>query len=51
MNVELPESVANCQNLDGDMASIAAWASVFSSPATLFKTASKNYLLHRKVIK
>lgn len=44
---DFPNTLSNCQNLDGDLAIIADWATIFSH---FLKEAGKNYALHRKTI-
>ena len=42
----LPDAVAGCDNLGGDMADIMAWAEVFKHPVKLGKKVSKNWVFH-----
>ena len=48
---EFPNALSNCENMDDDINKIENWAKIFTEPLTLAKTASKNWLLHHKVIK
>jgi hypothetical protein len=47
---EYPDTLSNCKNLDEDLATINDWATIFTPPEALAKTAGKNFLLHRKTI-
>ena len=44
-------ALANCKNMDDDIAKIEAWAEVFTHPGTLAKEVSKNWLLHHRKVK
>ena len=48
---EFPTALSTCENLGDDMAKIEEWANTYKSPSKLIKTASKNYLLHKRHIK
>jgi hypothetical protein len=50
---ELADSVHNCSGagLDDDFARIAEWADIFTQPAHLAETVTKNWLLHKRGIK
>jgi len=45
-----PQSLATCEGMDDDIAAIEEWAQIFTDPAKLTATISKNYLLHKKKI-
>ena len=47
---EYPDTLTTCKNLDEDLATIDDWATIFTQPEALAKTAGKNFLLHRKTI-
>lgn len=51
IEAELPKTLDSCQNMDGDLAAIQSWATIFTQPEVLAKTLSKNWLLHRRTIK
>ena len=44
-------ALSTCENLGDDMAKIDEWLNTYKSPSKLIKTASKNYLLHKRKIK
>ena len=48
---EFPDALANCENMDDDIAAIENWAQIFTTPKLLAKKASKNWLLHHRIIK
>ena len=37
--------------MDGDIAAIESWATIFTKPTELAETVGKNWLLHRRTIK
>jgi len=45
-----PSALTNCKNMDGDIAAIESWATIFEEPEKLAKQLGKNYLLHHKTI-
>lgn len=47
---EFPDALSTCKGMDDDIAKIQDWAKIFTEPKKLFKTAGKNYLLHRGTI-
>ena len=47
----LPEAVSGCDNLGEDIDAIKEWAEIFSDPARLGKTVSKNWIFHGVEIK
>ena len=44
-------ALANCENMDGDIAEIEAWAKGFEDIGHLTKEVTKNWLLHKKIVK
>ena len=44
-------ALSNCQNMDGDIAEIEAWAKGFEDIGHLTKEVTKNWLLHKKKVK
>ena len=48
---EFPATLTTCKNMDDDIAAIESWATIFTEPKELAETLSKNWLLHRKMIK
>ena len=44
-------ALSNCQNMDGDIAAIEAWAKGFEDIGHLTKEVTKNWLLHKKKVK
>ena len=47
----VPDTIANCKNIDDDLAGIEAWASIFKEPVKLAEEAGKNWLVHQRKIK
>jgi hypothetical protein len=48
---QLETALETCQGMDEDFARIEAWAEIFTQPAELTKTVTKNWLLHQRGIK
>ena len=48
---DLKLAIHNCEIMGGDFQMIEDWASVFKHPVTATKIASKNWLIHKELIK
>ena len=48
---EVGSAMTTCQGMDEDIASIEAWAQIFTQPTELSKTVAKHWLLHGNTIK
>ena len=48
---DLPDALADCQNIDTDLQKIEDWASVFKHPLSLTKEVTNNWLFHGVKVK
>lgn len=48
---DLPDALADCQNVQSDLQKIEDWAGVFRDPLALTKEVSKNWLFHGVKVK
>jgi len=49
--LQIPQALNTCENMDDDFAAISEWAQIFTDPAKLAATVSKNLLFHKSAIK
>ena len=47
---EVPADLADCEGMDADLAKIEAWAAIFTNPAKLVSTLTKNLLANWKQV-
>jgi hypothetical protein len=45
---EVPADLADCEGMDADLAKLEAWAAIFTNPAKLVSTLTKNLLANWK---